>query len=264
VDNGGGAFVVAHSAVALSSDQHLAKSRSDRKHARRLTTLLFCSQAGGALAVRLAIGRLQHMPAAQRNSIFSWDWVAVSLTTLLLLWWYDVLLHGVARVVGLGARWREQIVPLSESKRLWSLELTTRCFMVLNAVFLVIFVRDTGGFLRSPLALLLTAIPVTIVILRNPRKKGVAAVGLQILLILAALSYWGVRRPPVSSAAGSRYDPFADPGFLWAFAIVALFVLLLSVLSLELQKAELADRASNVFFSNASRVSYAARMNQER
>ena len=210
--------------------------------------------------MRLAIGRLQHLPAVQRNSVFRWDWLALSLTTLLLMCWYDVVLRGVARV----ARWREQIVPLSESKRLWTVELTTRCFIVLNAVFLIILIRDTGGFLRSPLVLLLTAIPVTIVILRNPRKKGVAGVGLQISLILVALGYWGVRRLPVSSAAGSRYDPFADQGFLWAFAIVALFMLLLSVLSLELQKAELADRASNVFFSKASRVSYAARMNRGR
>lgn len=236
-----------------------AENRSDRRHTQRLSTILLSGQLGGAAAVSLAIGRLQHLPLDAKNIVSTWVWVAISLAVLIPLCWYDKISARLAKVVGFAAG-RQWIAPLSEARRLSRLQLIASYLIILDVALLIVLIRKTGGFVQSPLDLFLPAILVTTIILRSPRKRGLTAVWLQVFLLATALWWWRFHLPLGSSPTRFHYDAFGDPGFLPAFTIVAGFVLVFSVLCLRLQKAELADRASNVFFSNESRISYAARM----
>jgi len=210
----------------------------DWKQAKRLTAILSLSQLGGVLSIHLARSFLQRLPVDSRAIVARCEWVGLVLTALAGLCW---------------------AVRLSEHQRLLRLRTATACLIVVDALLLVFVIRATGGFLRSPFSVLLASTPILMIILRFLPKDGWTALVVQALLMLAELWYWRFSRPGANATA-SAYDAFADPGFLGAFVILAVFALLLSVFCLTLRKVEISDMATNAFFASGGRISYADRV----
>ncbi len=204
---------------------------SEWKQARRLATMLCFSQIAGALAIYLALTRLQRLPGDIRTAVAVCAWIGVALTGIVGVCW------ALARI-----------------------RTAAGCLAVLDAVLLAYVMRVTGGFLRSPFGLLLIAIPIVVVILRTRPAKGWSALAVQFLLSMAALWHWLLVSPVATTTTASRYVVFTDPGFPKSFTVMAVFALLLSLLSLALRRAEMADMAANAFFAGSSRISYAERM----
>jgi hypothetical protein len=190
------------------------------------------AQAFGFALIRLALICLAGMKDEERSDLYSFVNVSVFWTpVLLLLWcWWEKL----AIIISSALNGDPHVKPLSDIRREGRIINAVLFLVALDTAALIYLIKATGGLGHSPLDPLLPMIPIIAIILRQPRKTVMWAVGIQILSTpVIVLHRWAhfhniaMWHPRWIDA--NVYHSEGDARFVLAFSIVAIGAIVLSV-----------------------------------